>query len=192
LRAVPAVPAPHPNNGRAGTSAFPNPGVTGGLTGRKRALLEGGIRVTGIVEAPWLVAQARSGAGGPLRLDHYASVHTDILPTLLELLNVTVAQRPHPDWPIDGVSLVPALTGRATTRAAPIGWISDFALSAGNATCPPGSPRLPPSAPAGFEAPVGQPQVAWMEGSVKLIGCRRTPAAGGGWFFRCVRTAVLS
>ena len=55
--------------GGQGTAAFPNPGLTGGLAGRKRALLEGGVRVPGVVEAPWLVARAHGGAGGPLRLE---------------------------------------------------------------------------------------------------------------------------
>ena len=159
---------------------FVNPGLTGGLQGRKRALLEGGVRVLGVVEAPWLVAQANNGAGGPLRLDNFAAGHIDYVPTLMDLIG---ASRAHSAWPIDGISLVPALTGKATTRPTAYPWLSDFALESGNATCPAGAARLPPSAPANFTTPANQPQVAWMEGPLKLVACRN-PAPTSSWQFR--------
>jgi hypothetical protein len=157
--------------GGQGTTSFPNPGVTGGLSGRKRAMLEGGIRVTGIIEAPWLVAQANGGAGGPLRLDHFAQGHVDLLPTVLELLNAT---RRHESWPLDGISLVPVLTSGtgAMVRPGPLGWMCAWPLTVGNADADcPNSTQVPPSFPDGFVLPAQQWQVAWMEGSVKLLGC---------------------
>jgi arylsulfatase A-like enzyme len=159
--------------GGQGTNGFANPGVTGGLSGRKRAMLEGGIRVTGIVEAPWLVRQANGGAGGPLRLPGFAQSHVDILPTVLDLLNAT---RRNASWPLDGISLVPALTASAPAtlqRAGPLGWLCAWPLTVGDAgaACP-NSTQVPPSFPAsGFALPAGQQQSAWMERELKLVGC---------------------
>ena len=161
------------------TSSFPNPGVTGGLSGRKRALLEGGIRTTFVVEAPWLVARANGGSGGPLRLDDYAASHTDLVPTLLDLLGSGDIRR-NTSWPLDGLSLVPALTGSVTTdRAGALGWLCAWQLTTDNAAaeCPSGPAVQPPSCPANFTAPDSLPQVAWMEGPLKLIACRNSQAA---------------
>jgi arylsulfatase A-like enzyme len=186
-----------------GTTTFPNPGTTGGLTGRKRAVMEGGIRVPGIVEAPWLVAQAaaanRGGAGGgaaavggPLNLTSYATSHVDILPTVLELLNVS---RAHPDWPLDGLSLVPALTGRATVREGPLGWLCAWPLSVDDAgaDCPNATQNaslLPPSFPPAdnFTLPGNQRQAAWMEGDSKLVGC--LGADTKRWYWRLFDVAA--
>lgn len=162
-----------------GTNTFDNPGVTGGLAGRKRALLEGGVRVTTVVEAPWLVARANGGAGGPLRLDSFAAAHTDLLPTLIDVLARGDLRR-NASWPLDGVSLVPALTGGAgAVRPGPLGWLCAWPLTVGDAgaDCPAGSTHAPPSAPANFSTPGQQPQVAWMEGDLKLVACKNTQAA---------------
>lgn len=161
------------NSGGHETTPFVNPGLTGGLTGRKRALTEGGIRVAGIVEAPFLVR-----GQGPLHLQAFAAATVDILPTFMELINATNVR---PSWPLDGISLVSALSGGATVRPQPIGWLSDFTLASGNATCPSGPPKLPPNAPANYSTPVKQPQVAWSEGNLKLVGCMNE---GGHWRFR--------
>jgi len=169
--------------GGQGTNGFANPGSTGGLSGRKRAMLEGGIRVTGIVEAPWLVRRANGGAGGPLRLPSFAQSHVDILPTVLDLLNAT---RRNNSWPLDGISLVPALTTATPAtlqRAGPLGWLCAWPLTVGDAgaACP-NSTQVPPSFPAsGFALPANQQQAAWMEQEIKLVGCL-TPAKA--WNFR--------
>lgn len=150
-----------------GTAPFPNPGLTGGLQGRKRALLEGGIRVAGVMEAPFLV-----GGRGPLELSHFAAVTNDFLPTFMDLIGATNIR---PSWPLDGISLVPVLNGSIPASAArptPIGWMSVFPLSAGNATCPAGAARLPPSAPADYSVPEKQAQIAWTEGPLTLTACR--------------------
>jgi hypothetical protein len=164
------------NAGGHSVSPFPNPGRTGGLTGRKRALLEGGIRVPGLVEAPFLV-----GGRGPLTLPHYAAVTNDVLPTFLELAGLTPVA---PAWPLDGTSLVGALTAADPSTAArpvPLGWLSNFTLEAGNATCPHGPAVLPPSAGGVFSTPAHQAQAAWSEGPLTLVACRNVD---GHWVFR--------
>jgi Sulfatase len=165
-----------------GTTTFSNPGVTGGLSGRKRAMLEGGIRVTGVIEAPFLVEQANGGRGGPLRLERFAQSHVDLLPTVLELLNVT---RRNNTWPLDGVSLVPALTAAdpaTLERPNALGWMCAWPLTADDAgaDCPPNE-QLPPSFPANFSLPAGQLQAAFMEGAMKLVGCATLPARTWNW-----------
>lgn len=145
------------------TSAFPNPGITNGLQGRKRALLEGGIRVAGIVEAPFLVS-----GRGPYVLPSYPASTMDLLPTVLDLLG---ASNVRPTWPLDGRTLVPALNGSSTVRGSAIGHLSNFTLEEGNATCPHGPPALPPNCPTSFSTPMHQAQASWMEGHLKLHAC---------------------
>jgi arylsulfatase A-like enzyme len=77
--------------------------------GMKGTIYEGGIRVPGIVEWPRLIAQPR-----PSDLN---CVTSDILPTLCDLV-----QKPLPARPLDGISLVPLLEGKMTTREVPIGF----------------------------------------------------------------------
>ena len=160
------------NVGGHSTAALVNPGTTGGLQGRKRALLEGGILVPGIVEAPWLI-----GSSGPRVLPQYSLSTVDLLPTFLDLINASTS-RP---WPLDGTSFAPALRGTATTRPSSLGWIANFTLGSGNATCPSGPARLPPVAPVNFTTPADQAQVSWVDGPMKLIGCMN---AQRNWHFR--------
>lgn len=173
LLAFTADNGPEVDTGGHGCVAFPNPGVTNGLQGRKRALLEGGIRVPGLVEAPFLVQ-----GKGPLRLDHYVASHVDFLPTVLDLINASNAR---PSWPLDGVSLAPALRGEVTVRPANMGWLANFTLESGNATCPHGPARLPSNAPANFTTPRNQAQTAWSEGPLTLVACRNFQ---GNYYFR--------
>ena len=88
------------------------PGSAGLLSGRKRSLLEGGIRVPGLVEWP---AHIKPG-----RTTNIPCVTSDYLPTLLQLLNI----KPITDRPIDGISLVPLFDGKMTQRGRPIGFES--------------------------------------------------------------------
>lgn len=69
----------------------------GGLRGVKRDLYEGGIRVPAIVRWPSRVPAGRT-------VDH-VSANWDWLPTVCDAADVAV------DEPIDGLSMVPALTG---------------------------------------------------------------------------------
>jgi arylsulfatase A-like enzyme len=82
---------------------------TGGR-GRKGQIYEGGLRVPGILEWP-----ARLGKH---RVTDVPCVTSDIYPTLLDLVGVTMPGQP----PLDGISLVPLLEGRMTQRPKPIGF----------------------------------------------------------------------
>ena len=88
------------------------PGSAGHLSGRKRSLLEGGIRVPGLVEWP---ARIKPG-----RTTNVPCVTSDYLPTILALLDV----EPITDRPIDGISLVPLFDGKLAKRGRPIGFES--------------------------------------------------------------------
>lgn len=162
--------------------AFPNPGSTGGLTGRKRSLTEGGIRVPGVIEYPALVAGPRVASAD------YPVSTMDVLPTLREL----AGGPPDPvGFPVDGASLVPLLAGAAGNRTTAIGhlssqpWVTAAPECAGAAcrTCgdrPQHAP--PPSFNASFATPFNQPQFAWTEGRLKLFACN-PPKAPGSWRF---------
>lgn len=92
------------DNGAAGGSAGP-------LTGGKGSLWEGGIRVPGLIEWPARVPQ-------PLRTRVPAGT-VDILPTICDVLGIPP---PTATGPLDGVSLLPVLERRATTRPTPLGF----------------------------------------------------------------------
>lgn len=87
-------------------------GSTGGLSGGKGNLWEGGIRVPGIIEWPARIPNPRATA------IPFGTV--DIYPTLLEIAGISVPGQP----PLDGVSLVPLIDGRMTSRPKPLGfWV---------------------------------------------------------------------
>mgnify|MGYP005848202003 CR=1 FL=1 len=77
------------------------------LRGHKGQVYEGGIRVPGIIEWPAVIREPR--------VSSVPVVTSDILPTLCDLLNL-----PLPDRPLDGISLVPLIEGKLTERPAPI------------------------------------------------------------------------
>jgi arylsulfatase A-like enzyme len=83
-------------------------GTTGGLRGRKRSLYEGGVRVPTVTVWPKVV--------GPGTVTDVPTSTLDYLPTVLDMLNIEMPD----DRPIDGVSLIPLLSGTANTRAEPI------------------------------------------------------------------------
>lgn len=87
------------------------PGSAGPLRGRKRSLLEGGVRVPGLLEWP-----ARVKPGG---VTDFPAVTSDYLPTVLDLLD----RRLEPDGattadtrPLDGISLLPVILDRGSAR----------------------------------------------------------------------------
>jgi arylsulfatase A-like enzyme len=83
-------------------------GTTGGLRGRKRSLYEGGVRVPTVTVWPGRVSPGTT-------IDVPTST-LDYLPTVLGILNIRMPD----DRPIDGVSMMPLLTGTANTRPQPI------------------------------------------------------------------------
>lgn len=87
-------------------------GSTGGLSGKKGTLYEGGIRVPAIIEWPNVIKKNR--------ITERVSSTVDIYPTLLEIAGVTTDKQPH----LDGESLLPLLRGEEKPRKAPLGfWV---------------------------------------------------------------------
>lgn len=84
-------------------------GSNGRLRGNKATLWEGGVRVPGIVEWP---ARIRKGV-----VTDVPACTSDIYPTVLELLGITV---PNQIQPLDGISLVPLIDGNMDSRPSPI------------------------------------------------------------------------
>lgn len=90
------------------------PETVGGLRGFKNSLYEGGLRVPCVIEWPdripaGQVVQAPAGT-------------VDILPTIME---ITSAQDDKLPRVLDGISLVPALTGNYSSRPQPLGFRHD-------------------------------------------------------------------
>ena len=113
--------------GKAGRA----PGSAGRLSGRKRDLLEGGIRVPGLIEWP---ARIRSGN------TTVPAVTSDYLPTILEIIGA----QPVANRPLDGISLLPLFARKMSARNRPIGfqsggqvaWIEDRYKLYGNGKKP--------------------------------------------------------
>jgi len=77
--------------GKAQTDA--RPGSTGGLSGRKRSLREGGVRVPGLLVWP-------AGEFVSRRIVNSAASTSDLLPTVLDATRL-----PRPDAALDGIAL---------------------------------------------------------------------------------------
>ena len=83
-------------------------GSTGGLRGRKRSLFNGGIGVPALVKWPGVVSPGATYTAPCSTLDYF--------PTIAETLGYTMPD----DRPMDGLSLVPLLSGERTERPRPI------------------------------------------------------------------------
>jgi arylsulfatase A-like enzyme len=99
-------------------------GVTGGLRARKRSLFEGGVRVPALLEWPKLVKKGRS-------VDIPCST-MDYFPTIQEHLGFKTP----PDWPIDGVNLMPLIESDMKERPKPIPFCSPMPLRAAQGSPP--------------------------------------------------------
>ena len=86
-------------------------GSNGGLHGHKGELWEGGIRVPGIIEWPDRIKTPATTA--------VPVCTSDIYPTLVELLHLTV---PNQIQPLDGISIMPLINGQMKDRPKPIGF----------------------------------------------------------------------
>ena len=80
------------------------PGSTGGLSGRKGSLWEGGIRVPGIIEWPAVIKGNRKSST-PV-------VTSDFLPTVADIVGYELP----PSLLIDGISILPLLQNRTDRR----------------------------------------------------------------------------
>lgn len=92
-----------------GDNGVPTSAARTGMTlrGQKGTMYEGGIRVPGVIEWPARIKQARA--------IEISAVTSDILPTLCDLTDLSL-----PDRPLDGISLAPILDGKMQTRPEPI------------------------------------------------------------------------
>lgn len=94
------------------------PGSAGGLTGTKGSLYEGGIRVPAVIEWPQVI-KSNHKTDMPV-------VTSDFLPTVCDILDVS----PPTDRPMDGISILPFLSNKASWRNKPIGFA--FHVAKGN------------------------------------------------------------
>ncbi|WP_411826094.1 sulfatase [Luteolibacter sp. AS25] len=85
-------------------------GTSGGLRGNKRNEFEGGIRVPGLARWP--------GKIEPGTISNVPVIGTDVFSTVLD---ITGAKKPT-DRKIDGVSMVPAFSGKPLERETPLFW----------------------------------------------------------------------
>jgi len=93
-------------------------GSAGPFRGRKRSLLEGGVRVPALLEWP---ARVKSG-----QVTDVPCCTSDYYPTVLNVLGLKMRGQPEP---IDGVSLLPLIEGKMTKRPVPIGFESRNQIS---------------------------------------------------------------
>jgi len=90
--------------------ALPKVGSSGGHRGNKGQVYEGGLLVPAILQWP---AKIRKPRATGVRANS-----SDIYPTLLEIVGVTMENQP----PLDGISLLPVVEGRMDARPAPMGF----------------------------------------------------------------------
>ncbi len=105
---------PEGRDGRHGRTR----GSAGPFRGRKRSLLEGGVRVPALLEWPSRIK------GG--QVTDVPCCTSDYYPTILDVLDLKMKEQPEP---IDGVSLLPLIEGRMTKRPVPIGFESGNQVS---------------------------------------------------------------
>lgn len=97
------------DNGPEGNASAP--GSAGHFSGRKRSLLEGGIRVPGLIEWPAKIKPGNTDI---------PAVTSDYLPTILEIIGAKQTDK----RPLDGISLMPLFKGKMKERGQPIGFQS--------------------------------------------------------------------
>ena len=90
--------------------ALPKVGSTGGRRGFKGQIFEGGLAVPGLLEWPEAFPEPK--------VVKAPCVTSDIYPTVLGLAGVKMEKQP----PLDGIDLMPLLTGEVKKRAHPIGF----------------------------------------------------------------------
>ena len=94
-------------------------GSTGGLTGRKRATHEGGIRVPGIIR--WPAGMKRAGVM-PGAVSDEPIIASDIFPTLLDIAGVDLPE----NVTLDGASILSALSSEKVVRKRPLYWRNNY------------------------------------------------------------------
>lgn len=90
--------------------ALPKVGSSGGRRGGKGQIYEGGLAVPALLEWPEVFHEPR--------VIKAPCVTSDIYPTLLALVGVRMEKQP----PLDGIDIMPLLTGQEQKRTSPIGF----------------------------------------------------------------------
>jgi arylsulfatase A-like enzyme len=90
--------------------ALPKVGSTGGRRGFKGQIYEGGLAVPALLEWPAAFREAK--------VIKVPCVTSDIYPTVLAVTGVTMPKQP----PLDGINLMPLLTGQEHKRSHPMGF----------------------------------------------------------------------
>lgn len=101
------------DNGPARQGSPRHVGSTGGLSGYKLSIGEGGIRVPGLLVWPAEVTE-------PVTIDA-PCVTTDYFPTILDALGIPLPD----DRAYDGISLLPMLRSERESRGNPIGFLNE-------------------------------------------------------------------
>lgn len=96
------------DNGPEGSDK--SPGSAADFKGRKRSLSEGGVRVPGILDWP---ARVKAGT-----VTDFPAVTSDYLPTILDVVGAEYIG----DRPLDGISLLPVISGEKKEREKGIGF----------------------------------------------------------------------
>ncbi len=86
-------------------------GSAGNLTGKKMSFNEGGIRVPGIIEWPARIPKPRRTS--------IPCGSIDLFPTVREIIGANQVAN---DRPLDGISLLPLIDGKWTSRPKPMGF----------------------------------------------------------------------
>jgi len=90
--------------------ALPKVGATGARRGFKGQIYEGGLAVPALLEWPAVFREPK--------VIKAPCVTSDIYPTVLSLAGVTMEKQP----PLDGIDIMPLLTGQEKKRSRPIGF----------------------------------------------------------------------
>jgi len=110
------------DNGPETSRGRSSPGRTGPFRGRKRSLLEGGVRVPALLEWPGHIAAGRES--------NLPCSTSDILPTVLELVDERKnGQIEGLVRPLDGESLAPLIEGSMERRGGAIAFASNRQLA---------------------------------------------------------------
>lgn len=102
---------PENSHAKPGEKFYYSQGSTGGLRGRKRSLLLGGVNVPFLVRWPGKVPAGRVDRETPL-------AGVDVFPTLLAATNVPAPA----GYVSDGENMLPALLGQSQSRTKPLFW----------------------------------------------------------------------
>ncbi|MCX6854153.1 MAG: sulfatase-like hydrolase/transferase [Verrucomicrobia bacterium] len=98
------------DNGPADAAAKKGIASAGPFRGHKHTMFEGGLRVPALVEWPGHITAGSVSDAMCATVDYF--------PTIVELTGASLGKKT--ERPIDGISMIPVLTGKVTERATPL------------------------------------------------------------------------